>query len=165
MAYVILALHATLLAQEGSGIRERHALDFFVGTWVGQGKLDGGEAFTEEHRMEWIQDRNFLKSEYVLKVGTEVRWSSTSVIGYDSEKKKLVAFVFGKNGALARSEQVLKDSVDTWVFQGRVVSGALVVQDRVTQTKVDSDTFTTSVETLKDGQYVPVGKYTYKKKK
>jgi hypothetical protein len=112
-----------------------------------------------------MQDRNFIKADYTLKADGKVAWTSTSIIGYDVQKKKLVAFVFGRNGAIARGEEVRSDGKGTVVFESQVSGLGAIEEDRVTQTKVDDDTFTSAVEAKKDGKYVLLGTYTYKRKK
>ena len=153
---------ALMLALQAEPLKE---LEFLVGRWTGSGSFPDGKAYEEEHRFEWIQDRNFLKAEYALKVGDRDVYGATSIIGYDAARKKLVAFAFGRNGAIARSEQAAGGKKDVWVFEGAVSSPQGSAEDRVTQTRIDADTFTSAVETKKDGAWVAVGTYTYRRKK
>jgi len=164
--YAVVYMSAMASQDSADGPTSEHLepLKFLIGTWTGQGKLDGGEAYTDEYRFEWMQNRQFIRVEYALKVGDAVRWSSTSIIGYDPEKKKLVGFVFERNGALARSECVKSDK-STWVFEDRAAGPAGVQEGRVTHTKVDADTFSVTVEVKKDGKLTPVGSYHFKRKK
>lgn len=164
-----VTLFATALSrpQEGPVSNADHLkpLEFLIGTWGGAGKLDSGDEYLEELKFDWMQDRNFIKSEYAMKVGERVVWSSTTVIGYDAELKKLVVFAFAKNGTIARSVAADTARKDTWVFLGKISGPFPIKEDRVTTTKVDEETLRTEVEKKEEGNYVLLGKYTYKKKK
>jgi len=140
-------------------------LEFLIGTWTGQGVSPTAGKYTEQHVFEWMQGRSFIKAEYVMKTGDQVAWTATTIIGYDARKKKLVVFGFAKNGAVAVGEQVATDLKETWVFENKVSGLGAIEEDRVTQTKVDADTFTTLVEAKKEGTYAVLGKYTYTRKK
>ena len=153
------------LAQEPVSPSYEHLrpLEFLVGTWTSTGKLESGEEYSDEMAVAWIYDKNFIRSEYTLKVGGKVTWSSTSVLGWDPEKKRLVGFVFGANGVIARSESVPTDKKDTWVFESKLTGQIPHKEDRVTYTRVDDSTLITEVEVKKDGAFVKTGKYTHKK--
>lgn len=140
-------------------------LAFLVGTWSGSGTFPDGRAYVDEHRFEWIQDRHFLKAEYVLSLDGKPFWTTTSILGWDPAKKKLVGFSFAMNGAIARTEEAPGGGKDVWVFEGTVVSPRGSAEDRVTHRRIDDDAFTTTVETKKDGAYAIVDTYAYRRKK
>lgn len=139
-------------------------LKFLIGTWTGQGKFENGVEYADEHKVDWFQNRQFLKSEYSVKVGEKVVWTATSIIGYDHEKKNLFAIVFAMNGGHSRTDVVSVDK-DTYVFEGKAVGPGILSDDRVTNAKIDEDTFSVVVEAKKDGKFAVTGKYVYKRKK
>jgi hypothetical protein len=155
------------LPGSGANVGNEHLkpLEFLIGTWTGGGESAELGKYTEVHVIEWMHDRNFIRAEYTLKREGAVAWTATSIIGYDEQRKKLVDYVFARNGAIARGEEVRSDGKGTVVFENQVVGIAEIKEDRVTQTKVDEDTFTSTVEVRKDGKYVLVGTYTYRRKK
>jgi hypothetical protein len=69
------------------------------------------------------------------------------------------------NGASSRTDSVAAAKKNSYVFEGRAVGPGYVSEDRITNAKVDEDTFTTTVESKKDGAYVQVGHFVYKRKK
>ena len=141
------------------------ALEYLIGTWTGEGVSPTHGKYVTEQTFEWMQDKNFIKSEFVMKSGEKVLWTATTVIGYDAKKKKIVSFAFARSGAIAQGEAVApSDRKDTLVFTNRT-SGAAIDEDRVTQAKVDEDTFTSTVEAKKEGKYVLLGTYTYRRRK
>jgi hypothetical protein len=141
------------------------ALEYLIGTWTEEGVSPTHGKYVSEQTFEWMQDRNFIKCDFVMKAGEKLLWTATSVIGYDAKKKKIVSFAFARNGAIAQGEAVpAADRKDTLVFTNRT-TGAAIEEDRVTQAKVDEDTFTSTVETKKEGKYVLLGTYTYRRKK
>lgn len=165
MAWLWLA--AGLLAQDPVSPHYEHLkpLEWMVGTWTSAGKLETGEEYADEMAVAWIYNKNFLRTEYKLTVGGKVTWASSSVVGYDPEKKRLVGFVFGANGVIARSESVPVDRKDTWVFESKLTGEIPHKEDRITYTRVDDSTLITEVEVKKDGAFVKTGKYTHKKLK
>lgn len=140
-------------------------LDFMIGTWTRDGESPRFGKYVEEHVVDWMQDRTFIRAEYTMKAGDKIVWSATSIIGYDAQKKRLVSFGFGKNGAIARGEETPSGKKDVWVFENKVSGLGAVEEDRVTQTKIDGDTFSSTVEMKKDGQFQPPTAYTYRRKK
>jgi len=163
---MMLALIAAL-AVPGSLQETPEALEplkYFIGSWTGQGKLDNGVEYTDEQRFEWVHNRQFIKSEYHCKTGGKIVHTATSIIGYDHEKKRVFAFVFGGTGASGRTELVNTEQ-DRFVFEGRASGPGVAVDDRVTNAKVDEDTFSVSVEQKKDGKFTETGKYVYRRKK
>src|SRR5437899_255878 len=146
ISFAILVLPAAIQeSQAKTGSEHLKPLEFLIGTWSGQGESAKLGKYTEEHVFEWMQDRNFIKAEYTLKTDGKVAWTSTSIIGYDLQKKKLVAFVFGRNGAIARGEEIRSDGKGTVVFESQVSGFGVIEEDRVTQTKVDDETLTSVV--------------------
>ena len=79
--------------------------------------------------------------------------SATSIIGYDEGKKKIVASVFSRLGAIAHAEEVLTKEKDVWVFNGRASLHGMTIEDRYTLTKVNGDTFTAKMEIKEKGAY------------
>lgn len=152
-------------AEPKSVVEGLQPLSFLIGAWTGQGESPTLGKYVEEHVFEWMHDRHFIRAEYTLKAGDRVAWTSTSIIGFDAAKKKLVAFVFGKNGAIAQTEEVPSGKKDVWVFEGKVSGLGAIAEDRVTQTKVDEDTFSSTVEVKKDGKFQPPTTYIYHRKK
>lgn len=165
LAWTVLATCA--FAQDATGPHYEHLkpLEWLVGTWTSTGKLDSGDEYSDEMVVDWIYGRNFIRSEYKLKVGGKVTWSATTVIGYDVDRKRIVAFGFAANGAISRSEAVPVDKKDTWVFESKISGDFPVKEDRITYTKVDDSTLISEVEVKKDGAFVKTGSYTHKKSK
>jgi hypothetical protein len=164
MAPILLAF---LLAQEATSPSYEHLkpLEWMAGTWTSSGKLESGEEYSDEMVVAWIYNKNFLRTEYKLTVAGKVTWGSSSVLGYDADKKRLVGFLFGANGVISRSESVDSDRKDTWVFESKITGEFPFKEDRITYTRVDDATLITEVEVKKDGAFVKTGKYTHKKTK
>jgi len=139
-------------------------LRYFLGTWTGQGKLENGVEYTDEQRFEWVHNQQFMKSEYSLRIDGKVVHTATSVLGYDHEKKKVFAFVFGRTGASGRTELVSAEN-GVLVFEGHASGPGIAVDDRVSFAKVDEETFRVTVEQKKDGKFTETGKYVYQRKK
>jgi hypothetical protein len=163
---MVLILSVPLQEGEAPAHPERlRALEYLIGTWTGEGVSPTHGKYVSEQTFEWMEDKNFIKSEFVMKAGEKLLWTATTVIGYDTRKKKIVSFAFARNGAIAQGEAVpALDKKDALVFTNRT-SGAAIEEDRVTQAKVDEDTFTSTVEAKKEGKYVLLGTYTYRRKK
>ena len=132
--------------------------------------MDEGETpeagkYTAQYVAEWIHRRRFIRVEFTMKVKGEADYTATTIIGYDEGKKRIVASGFSCLGVIAHSEEVITKKKDVWIFKGKASLDGTIIEDRVTETKVDEDTFTATTEIKKDGKYEVLDTSTWKRKK
>lgn len=132
-------------------------LGFLPGTWI----EEGGK---HESRIEWMLEGRFLKAEHWSRSEDPPRLVSTTILGVDHEKKRLISHVFHRNGGIGRTECVAEKK-SVWTFQGKVTSPKSTYEARVTTTKSDPDQFGIDVEQKEDAAFAPAGTCSFKRKK
>jgi hypothetical protein len=163
----VLVAAAPAAAQEPkSNYEHLKSLEWLVGTWEGKGKY-GDLPFTATSTHEWTLNKNFIKISTEVKAGGQVIWSDSSMLGWDSEKKKLVSATFGTDGSIGWTElEPDPKEKDTWIWNATNQSGSANFKEtRGIMKKVDADTWTETVQKKEGDAYVTFMTTTMKRKK
>lgn len=157
---IVLCLAATgaARAQDGSqtppdNTEHLKQLEWLAGTWDGKGTFDG-KPYTSETTYEWTMNRNFLRVHYAAKMGEQVVWQDTTMIGWDRQKKKLVWFTFGLDGSIGGGEQQESKEKDVWVIEGGIPGDTAFAKTRTYLRRTGTDSLKSTIQTWKDGAWV-----------
>lgn len=136
-----------LLAQEKAPpIPERlKDLGYLVGTWVGEGELEG-KKYKDEFVYTWALNGTFLHQEYQMWMDGALVWHDEGKIGWDPEQKKIVGFNFGMDGSIGRGTEIESKGKDTLRMEGYVIGSPHAAQYRTELVREDNDHLTVSTE-------------------
>lgn len=153
-----VALLSLLLCQETNHDHLKR-IEWVIGTWAGKGSM-GGSEFEDEYILEWTEDGNFIRNEYVMKVGGKVVWTDTGLLGWDPVKKKIVGINFGMDGTIGWGHEQ-ESGQDELVVEGRTAGPMVKEEFRVKLKKVDADHLTVTTVMKQSGEF----SVTYTRKK
>lgn len=159
---MILALLTALLCQK-SPSEELKRIEWVIGSWAGKGSM-GGMEYEDEYVLEWTADGNFIRNEYVMKVGGKVVWTDTGLLGWDPAKKKVVGINFGQDGTIGWGHEQ-ESGQDELVVEGRTAGPSVNEEFRAKLKKVDADHLSVTMEMKQGGKFVAQPAVTYTRKK
>jgi hypothetical protein len=96
---------------------EKHLkrLEGLIGRWSGKGESPQG-VFSIDYSFEWALNRNFIVKTVTATAMGQVAWSAVEWIGWDVDKKTVVAITFGFDGSLSVAHAT--DAADALVLEG-----------------------------------------------
>lgn len=129
------------------------SIEYLVGgTWTTQGDLPGVGKFSAERTYHWMLGKNFIEQHHVMRFpGGEME--TKGVIGWDPEKKVIVAWGFGSDGGIATSHSTSATPTEIR-FEGVRVGVFNAGPIRATHKKVNNDEFVEIAESRKGDAWV-----------
>jgi hypothetical protein len=132
-------------------------LDFFVGTWVGEGTIPAGPwgaggKYTVTETMEWMPGNFVLLHRRQSKMPADLggRSESISLTGYDTEKKVYIDTGFDSHGGQGVTQGSLSGDTWTWTQSEKLPDGQ-VIQERETNKMLSPASYSAKFEVSKDG--------------
>ncbi|MCI0707588.1 MAG: hypothetical protein L0Y80_08915 [Ignavibacteriae bacterium] len=122
------------------------------GTWTAKGSIEGFGEYVAERTYWWSLDSNFIEQRHRMSIaGSQIE--AHGVIGWDAVSKKIVGYGFGNDGGIATTTATV--TAGTIVFEGSRMGGYNPGALRGTFTIKNENEYTESVETQKDGKWIP----------
>ncbi len=138
-------------------------LEYLVGgTWTAEGDLPGAGHYTAERTYRWTLDGNFIEQHHVMRFsGGQIE--TKGIIGWDPEKKAIVAWGFGSDGGVATSRADDATAVEVR-FEGQRVGGFNAGPVRATNKKVGDGEFLEVAEAKKGETWTPMFTFRFTRK-
>jgi hypothetical protein len=131
------------------------SIEYLVGvTWTTQGELPGVGKFTAERTYRWALGGNFIEQRHVMRFSTG-EMETKGMIGWDPEKKAIVAWGFGSDGGIATSRADPPTPTEIR-FEGVRVGDFNAGPIRATNKKESDDEFVEIAESKKSDVWVPM---------
>ncbi|MEM7199514.1 MAG: hypothetical protein AAF628_04565 [Planctomycetota bacterium] len=146
-------------------------LGWMVGNWVGEGAMQGYGDYTFRYELSWTMNKNFMKADYWMKVGGDVIWHDTGMLGWDKDQQKFVSFVFGIDGTIGGGAELDQTEVgvpadaQAFVIDGQTTGNSPWKKFRTVIVKIDDDTLSIDTLTLQGEKWVSLDKTTAKREK
>ena len=131
-------------------------LDYFVGTWTGEGTVPAGPwgaggKYSVTHTQKWMAGKFFLESRSETKMPSELGGETISIgfVGYDTEKKIYTSTGFDSHGGHGVELGTLDG--DTWTWTGSEDYKGQQIQHRETNKMLSPTTYIAKFEVSTDG--------------
>jgi len=132
------------------------------GTWTAQGEIPGVGSYSAERTYQWVLGGKFIEQRHVMKFQNgEIE--TKGIIGWDSEKKTIMAWGFGSDGGIATSS-VEHATTSEIRMQGVRVGGFNAGPIRASYQKVSENEFLETAEAKKGGDWTPVFRFRFTRK-
>jgi len=132
-------------------------LDYFVGTWTGEGTIPPGPwgpggGFSVTHTHEWMVGNFFLETHSDIKMPPDLGGESKSIgfTGYDPDKKVYTETEFTSQGGSGVTQGTLNGDTWTWTWTEKLPNGQ-VIQHRETNKMLSPTTYSGKDEVSQDG--------------
>jgi hypothetical protein len=130
-------------------------IEYLVGgTWKTQGEIPGVGKFTAERTYRWVLAGSFIEQRHVMKFSSG-EMETLGMIGWDPEKKAIVAWGFGSDGGVATSRAIAATATEIR-FEGVRVGDFNAVPIRAIQRKESDDEFVENAESKQGDAWVPM---------
>lgn len=139
-------------------------IDYLIGgAWTAEGELPGVGPYTAERTYQWALGGKFIEQRHVIKFETGESVTK-GIIGWDPEKKAIMAWGFGDDGGIAtsRGENLTETEIR---FEGVRVGGFISGPIRATNKKVNNDEFVETAEMKKGNDWTPMFSFKFTRKK
>jgi Protein of unknown function (DUF1579) len=154
---VILLAGSTLAQKPAAPGPEVKKLDFFVGTWTGEGNIPpgpwgAGGKYSITHKNEWMTGNLFLLCRSDSRMPADLGGDSESIgfAGYDTDKK--VYTVTGFDGHGEQGVELGSLNGDTWTWTGsEKLPDGHVIQHRETNKMLSPTSYRAIFEVSNDG--------------
>jgi len=158
----LLAMWLSLVPVQGN--ERLKPLDYLIGSWEGKGQYLG-HSFTDSITYEWCQNKKFIRYRYLAKSGKQTVWSEEGYYAWDSDRGKIVGFLFGRDGSLGHSVAVKSPKSNLLVMEGSVSGGGgcHLKKWRIILKKRDQNYYTVVYEKKKGAKYEPLMKIEYRR--
>jgi len=154
---VILLAGFALAQKPAEPSPEVKKLDFFVGTWTGEGTIPPGAwgtggKYTVAHKNEWMTGNFVLVCRSDSKMPPELGGDSESFgfAGYDTDKKVYTVTGFDNRGGQGVEQGSLDGDTWTWTGSEKLPDGQ-VIQHRETNKMLSPTSYRAVFEVSKDG--------------
>ena len=137
-------------------------LAYLIGTWHGEGEMEGLGKYTDEFVYSWNKTKTFINASYKMMVGDKVMWTDESVIGWDPEFKKIVGFTFGQDGSIGRGV-CTESAKDTVTIEGKSVGNTPFKEWQMIMIRKDDSNMEVNMNIRKGTEWAPMMKGKYKR--
>jgi hypothetical protein len=124
------------------------------GTWTAQGELPGVGHYTARRTYRWTLDGNFVEQHHAMEFANG-QIETKGIIGWDAEKRMIVAWGFGSDGGFAASHAD-QATLTELRFEGVRVGGFNAGPVRAINQKLNDDEFVEVAETKQGEAWTPM---------